>query len=127
LEILAIDELFDVFIEVLSLRTLTDSHLFENSHQDSSVTFEIPVLVDNLVDHSSLENLVCFVNEKVHEVVHIVNFFGILHVFSAVLWQDLLSKHSDEKLNILVLCKFDVLFRELHAHFDLVVHWSQHG
>ena len=124
---MAIDELFDVFIEVYSLWTLMDTHLFENPHQDSFVTFEIPVLVDYLLNDSCLENLVCFVNEKVHEVVHIVNYLGILNVFLAVLWQNLLSEHSNEKLNILVLCKLNVLFRELHAHFDLVVHWTEHG
>ena len=127
LEILAIDQLFDVFVEVFSLWTLSDSHLLENSHQDGSVSFEVPVLVDNLVDYSSLENLVCFVNEKVHEIVHIVDFFCIFHVFSAVLRQDLFSNHGDEEFDVLVLCELDVLFRELHAHFDLVEHWSQHG
>ena len=53
--------------------------------------------------------------------MHVVNFFGVLHIFLTELWQNLFSKHSYEILNILVLCKLHILFRESVVCFSCVV------
>lgn len=113
LQVLAIDELLDVLVEVLNLWiVLLNPHLLKDSNEDCSVSLKVPVLVDDLMDNTSLEHLVCLVYEQIHEIVHIIDLLSILHVFSAVLRQKLLSQKSDEVSHIVVLSKFDVLLRE---------------
>jgi len=64
LQVLAIDELLDVLVEVLNLWiVLLNPHLLKDSNEDCSVSLKVPVLVDDLMDNTSLEHLVCLVYE----------------------------------------------------------------
>lgn len=78
LEVLTINELINIFVKILCLSGLLNAQFFENSHQNSLVTLKVPVHVDYLVDDSCLEHLVGFIREKVHDIVHAVDFRDIL-------------------------------------------------
>jgi len=58
----------------------------DDSHQCFLETFEIPILINNLMNDSSLENLVGFISEQEHKIVHKIDFLGICHVLFAPLW-----------------------------------------
>lgn len=95
-------------------------HGLEDPGEDGSVALEVPVLIDDLVDHSCLEDLVRLVSEEVNQVVHVVDGLGVLHVLTAPLRQYLLAEGGHEVLEIGVAGQLDGLARVLNAHFDLV-------
>lgn len=84
---MSIDELFEEGIEVFNLWVAIQLHDLEDSHEDSLEAFEVPVLIDDLVDDSGLEDLVCLLGEQVHKVVHVVDRLSVLHLLSAPLGQ----------------------------------------
>jgi hypothetical protein len=57
-----------------------------DSHQCFFETFKIPILINNLMNYSSLENLVGFVSEQEHKVVHKIDFLSVGNVLFAPLW-----------------------------------------
>ena len=88
-------------------------------------TFEVPVLIDDLVDHSCLEDLVRLVGEQVDQVVHVVDGLRILHILPAPLWQNLLAERRDEVLEDRAAGELTVLTRECNAHLDLVANGGE--
>ena len=62
------------------------TELSDDSHQCLFETFEIPILINNLMNYSSLENLVGFISEQEHKIVHKIDFLSIGHVLFAPLW-----------------------------------------
>ena len=123
---MTINELVQIFLHVLSLWSVFDIDLFQNSNKDCFESLEVPVLVDDLVDDSGLEHLMDFVSEKIHKVMHIIDRLRILHVFAAPLGQQLLSQQEDEVLHVWVLSELDALLGEFQAHLDFIEHWPQH-
>jgi hypothetical protein len=57
LHILEIYSFLEPLVEILGRRCGSEPELLENSHQDCSESLEVPVLVNDLVDDSGLENL----------------------------------------------------------------------
>lgn len=92
----------------------------KNSHEDLLEALKVPILVDDGVDNSGIEDLLRFVSKEIHEVVHLVDRFNILHVLLAPLRQQLLSNQVDQILDILVLSELFVFSWILQSHFDLV-------
>jgi hypothetical protein len=123
---LTINELVQIFLHVLSLWSVFDIDLFQNSDKDCFESLEVPVLVNDLVDDSGLEDLMNFVSEKIHKVMHIIDRLCILHVFAAPLRQQLFSQQEDEVLHVRVLSELNALLGELKAHLNFVEHWPQH-
>ena len=58
LQVLTINLFLNVGIEVLDGDGVLDLDLLKDSHDDCSEAFQVPVLVDDLVNHSCLEHLV---------------------------------------------------------------------
>lgn len=126
LHVLRIDELVQILLQFLS-GGIFDIHHLKHFNKDSFESLHVPVLVDDLVDHSGLKDLMGLVGEKIHEVVHVVNGFGVLHVLSAPGWQKLLTEHGDEPVDVGVLGELDVLLGVGHAHLYFVHHGAKHG
>jgi hypothetical protein len=123
---LTINELVEIFLHVLSLWSVFDIDLFQNSNKDCLESLEVPVLVNDLVDDSGLEYLVDFVSEKIHKVMHIVDSLCIFHVFAAPLGKQLLSHQENKVLHVGVQSELNALLGELQAHLDFVKHWPEH-
>ena len=60
---------------------------FKNSHEYLFETFQIPVLVNNGMDYSRKEDLLCLVSQEIHEIVHFVNVITIFKILHAPLWK----------------------------------------
>ena len=84
---MTINELVKILFHVLSLWRVFDVYFFKDSQENGLEPLEVPVLVDDLVDHAGLEYLMGLVGEQVHQVVHVVDGLSIFHVFAAPLWQ----------------------------------------
>jgi hypothetical protein len=126
LHILTINELVKILFHVCSLWRVFDVDFFKDSQQNGLESLEVPVLVDDLVDHASLENLMDLVGEQVHQIVHVVDGLSILHVFAAPLWQQLLSHQENEIFHVWVQSELDAFLWKLEAHLDFVEHWPKH-
>jgi hypothetical protein len=94
LEILAIYKLVQLFFNLKSSRKFFETKVLHDSHESALESLEVPVLVNDLVDDSSLEHLHSLVGEEVDKVVHGVQFFMVIHVLSAPLGQELLTDHE---------------------------------
>jgi hypothetical protein len=126
LHILTINELVKIFLHVLSLWRVFNIDFFKNSQENGLEPFHVPILVDDLVDHAGLENLMSLVGEQVHQVVHVVDGLSIFHVFAAPLGQQLLSHQENKVLHVGVLSELDGFLWKFQAHLDFVEHWSKH-
>jgi len=82
---LAVDHFVQVLLEVGGALKSGETQFLNDSHESGLKPFQIPVLVNDLVDDSSLENLVCLVSEQEHQVVHQVYLLTVLHVLLAPL------------------------------------------
>lgn len=120
LHVLEGDSLLYQSVHGSGLRRAGQLEFLENSHENRAESFEVPILVDDLMDDACLEDLVALVGEEEYEVVHVVYGLGIFHVMAAPLGQHLLAKKVDEVLEIGVLGEFYVLSGVLKAHLDLV-------
>jgi hypothetical protein len=118
-----VDDLFSLSCILLSLQPKE----FEDSHQSALKALQIPVLVDDLVDDSSLKYLMCLVCKQENKIVHCLQLFAVLHVLGAPGWQELLTKAKDELSESLMACELKALLRVVEAHFDSVEDWSAHG
>jgi hypothetical protein len=107
LHILTINELVKIFLHVLSLWSVFNVDFFKNSQKNGLESFHVPILVDDLVDHAGLENLMSLVGKQVHQVVHVVDGLSILHVFAAPLGQQLLSHQENKVFHVGVLSQLD--------------------
>jgi hypothetical protein len=58
-------------------------HLFE--------TFEIPVLIDDSMNNSGEENLVCLLAQQVDQIMHLIDSIRIHSILLAPLRQELLT------------------------------------
>lgn len=58
LQVLTIDLLLNVSVKILDRDCILDLDLFKDSHDHSPEAFQVPVLIDDLMDHSCLEDLV---------------------------------------------------------------------
>jgi hypothetical protein len=125
LHVLRIYQFVQVFFHFLS-RAILDFHFVKHLEKDCFETFQIPILIDDLMDNTSLENLMSFVSEKIHQVVHFIDECGVFHVLSAPSWQNLFTIQCDESIDVWILCKLNILFSKSHAHFNLVHHRAKH-
>jgi len=91
LKILTVYHLFKILLKITSSLMVAQSELSNDSHQCFLETFKVPILINNLMNYSCLENLVGFVSEQEHKIVHKIDFLGICHVLFAPLWQNLLT------------------------------------
>jgi len=74
-----------VFLERRASLVESDFQKLDDSHEDLFETLQVPVLIDDGMDNSRKEDLVCLVGEEVHEVVHLVDLFEVRHVVLAPL------------------------------------------
>ena len=92
----------------------------EDAHEHLLESFEIPVLINDCMDHSCEENLLRFVSKQIHEVMHFVDLIKVSHVLLAPLGKQLLTKKEHQVLDILVVGEVDVLSGVGKAHLDLI-------
>jgi len=123
---LNIDLFFQPLLQRSKLLLVAHVEVLSNSAECAFESFEVPVLIDDLVDDSGLEYLARFVGEKEHEVVHFVELFLVAHVLLAPLRQNLLSDQKDEVSDVCVLSYIPILLWMLKAHLDSVENWPAH-
>jgi len=126
LQILTIDELLDVAVELLRLRSLMNVHLLEDPHDDRSVPFEVPVLIDDLMDHPRLKDLLGLLCKQVNQIVHFTNDLSITHVVPAPLREELLTEQVNHASDIRILPQIHVFPGVLHAKLDPIDNWPKH-
>ena len=127
LQILLHDNTSQVPVQFEEARVIFDAHHGHDFGEHSPEPLHIPVLVNYLVDYSCLKHLMSFVGQKIHQVVHIVNCLGVLHIAAQPLGKELLAENEDERAEVGVARQFDVLFRSYHARFYFVAHGCQEG
>lgn len=126
LKILRAKKLVKVLLERRSASVGTDFKELKNSHEDLLEALEIPVLVDDGVNNSGVEDLLSLVGEQVHEVVHLVDCLSIFDVLLAPLWKQLLTDEENQVFDILVTGEVLILSGVLKGHLDLVHEGSAH-
>ena len=102
LHVLRIDQFFEMLLQILCLWSVFHIDLLQDSHEHCLESFQVPVLVDDLVDDSSLEHLVNFVSEKIQQVVHVVDGLSVRHIFAAPLGKQLLTQNEDEVFDVFI-------------------------
>jgi len=98
----------------------------DDSHEYLLESLEIPVLVDDSVNHAREEDLLGLVGEKIHKVVHLVDCLLVTHVLLAPLGQQLLSDQEDQIFDVFVVSQIHVLSWVLESHLDFVHKRSAH-
>ena len=83
-------------------------------------------MINDLVDDSGFEDLLCLVCEQEQKIVHHIQLCGILKVLAAPLWKQLLSKEVNEALEIRATSQFGVLLCMLEAELDSIEDWAAH-
>ena len=86
---------------------------------------QIPVLVDAGVNDVRSEDLLGFVRQKEHQIVHRVDAFVVVTIVSAELGEELFAKQLDGAGESLT--EVFVLEGVMHAAFDLVDQGARHG
>lgn len=125
LQILRIDELLNVLVELDGGGQSLQLHGLQEPIEHRPIAFKVPVLINDLVNDSCLEDLVRLVGEQVDQVVHVIDGLWVLHVLSAPLRKNLLAEGGHEVLEVRIAGQLAVLPRELHTHFDLVAERSE--
>lgn len=126
LEILRAKKFIKVLLERRTASVGTDLKQLKDSHENLFETLEIPVLIDDGVNDSGVEDLLSLVGEQVHQVVHLVDRLGIFDVLLAPLWKQLLTDEENQILDIFVTGEVLILSGVLKGHLDLVHQWSAH-
>ena len=80
-----------------------NAHLLEDPHDDRSVPFEVPVLIDDLMDHPRLKYLMGLLGKQVNQIVHFTNGLGITDVLGAPLREELLTEQVNHASDICIL------------------------
>lgn len=131
LQILWSQKLIKVLLERGSRGVNTHFKHLNDSHENLLESFEVPILIDNSVNNSWKEDLLSFVSEKIHKVVHLIDGFKVTHILLTPLRKKLLSNQEDKHLDIFVVCKINVLLWIFEGHFDFVhqrsAHWQDHS
>lgn len=115
-----------MLLEGLTARCRVHLECRENAHEHLFETLEVPVLIDDGVDDTREENLLRFVSEQIHQVVHLVNCLKVQHVLLAPLGQQLFTKQIHKVLDILVVRQVHVLAWVRKAHLYLVHQRAAH-
>jgi len=124
---LCVDSFLKKLLEQGTFRKLVDVKLSKDPQEDSLETLHVPILIDDLMDDSTVENLVGLVLEQEDQVMHLVDQLSIFHVLSTPSRKDLLSKSKYEISKIFVLSKLDAFLWELKAHLNFVENRTAHG
>ena len=124
LKILRAKKFIKVLLEGRTASVGTHLKQLKDSHENLLEALEIPVLVDNGVNNSGVEDLLSFVGEQVHQVVHLVDCLGIFDVLLAPLWKQLLTDEENQILDVFVPGEVLVLSGVLQGHLDFVHQWS---
>jgi len=66
LQVLGTNDLVEVLVKRVDRLQLVELQNLKNAHEDGSESFQIPVLVDDLVDNSALKHLVSLVGQQVN-------------------------------------------------------------
>ena len=127
LKVLAVDLLFNELFQVLAAHVAGKTQNLHDSHHGALETLKVPVLIDDLVDDSGLEDLLYLVSEEEHQVVQLRNLLVVVHVLGQVLGNQLLKQQVDEGLEVLVGRHLQVLFGELDVKLDPVGQRSANG
>ena len=85
MQILEFYKFAKILIQALWRRSFVDTKLLKYFHQYCFESFKIPVLIDDLMDDSSLKHLMSFKREQVQKIVHIIYEFRIFHIFPSPL------------------------------------------
>jgi len=116
LEVLLVDQLFNSLLEVLVFA----AYLLDDADESALEALQVPVLVDNLVNDTALEDLSSLVGEQEHQVVHLAYAVAALvlcQLLGAPLWEHLLTKEEHEILDIILffISSLKLLAGELHV------------
>ena len=65
---MTVDDFVEVLLDFNSIGQTLKADDFEDSHESALETLQVPVLIDDLVNDSGLENLLRFVGEQEHQV-----------------------------------------------------------
>ena len=125
LQVLRVDHLLEVLVQSDTRWQLLELEVLKDSREHCSESLEIPVLVDDLVDHSRLEHLVRFIGKQVDKVVHLVDGLRVIQILAAPLRQKLLTEGEDKVSEVRVGCQLDTLPRCLNAELNFVAHWAK--
>lgn len=79
LQILSVDHLVEVLLQSGDGRALLKTNHLKHTQHYSFEALQVPVLVDDLVDDSSLEHLMNLQRPQVNQVVHVVDGLGVFH------------------------------------------------
>ena len=86
LEVLGVDQFVKDFLKLVNTTLVANIECLNDSHECAFEALHVPVLIDDLVDDSALENLGGLVSKQKHNVMHLADLVAILNVFGAPLW-----------------------------------------